>query len=351
MCAERTYSSPATALPENDYFALESHPLFASEDVREVRRVISDLTANKHRILLEGTTRELRGEVHGLLLGRLSLASIRYSRPLVVNSRATGRRVLVVFPRAPMQVTSGGQSWFSDRPFVMGTEHGTRLLPQVGYGALVVAVDAETLQTAVESATGRRFTGPLRLAADDRPMLLAAPDLVLAAYREACRSIELQEASVPTALLENHLLSALAVGVTPFLEAALGPSSTPGGSYLEVAREYVEKNLNGDLSVSRVARVCGISERQLHAAFRDRLSISPAQYVRERRLQAAHRLLSDPEFAANGSVRAAATQVGVVHFGRFARHFAERYDETPSQTLARAKERHLMLTARLTDDR
>ncbi|WP_432559042.1 helix-turn-helix domain-containing protein [Granulicoccus sp. GXG6511] len=328
-----------------DYLALRSRPLFTGDDPRALHKAISDVTANKHRMLMDPAA-GLRGEVHGLLLGRIGLVSIRYSTPLTVNSRATGRRVLAVIPRAPMEVASGGRRWVSDQPFVMGTHHGTELLPAPGKGALVAAVDAAELERSIEVATGRRLRGPLRLTAEQGPMLLAAPSMVRSAYWEACRGIELSgsaEFGRPMAdsplpgLLEQHLLSAIAIGVSPFLVDALADGDAAGPGYLAAAKEFVDQHLATDLTVGRIARACGISERQLHSAFRDHLAITPAQFIRERRLRAAHRLLTDPAFAMTGTVGQAAARVGVQHLGRFAGMYAERYDQPPSETLAQTR--------------
>lgn len=317
-----------------DFLALPSRRLFTGTDPKGLHNAISDVTANTHRMLLTEPNGPLSGEVHGLKLGRLGLVSIRYSQPLAVNSRATRRRVLVVIPRAPMQVFSGDRSWFSDAPFVMGTHHSTRVVPSPGRGALLVAMDAEHLEYSIEAATGRRFTEPLRLTSEHRPLLLAASDLVRSAALEVCRGIEQNDPDVQADLLAQHLFSAISIGVSPFLREALERMTNPGRGYVDAATRFITDHLAEDLSVSRVARCCGISERQLHTAFKEHLSIGPAQYVREKRLQGVRRLLTDPEFAATGTVSAAAAHVGVTHFGRFAKAYAERYDEPPSRTLA-----------------
>lgn len=320
-----------------DFLALPSRRLFAGTDPRQLHKAISEVTANTHRMLLTEPNSRLSGVVHGLKLGRLGLVSIRYSQPLAVTSRATRRRVLVVIPRAPMQVFSGEKSWFSDAPFVMGTHHSTRVIPAPGRGALLVALDAEHLEHSIEAATGTRFGEPLRLTSERRPLLLAASDLVRSAAREVCRGIELADDDVQPDLLAQHLFSAISIGVSPFLHETLDRMTSPGRGYVEAATRFITEHLAEDLSVSRIARCCGISERQLHTAFKDHLSIAPGQFVREKRLQGVRRLLTDPEFAATGTVSAAAAHVGVAHFGRFAKAYAERYDEPPSHTLAETR--------------
>ncbi|MDO5683343.1 MAG: AraC family transcriptional regulator [Propionibacteriaceae bacterium] len=328
-----------------DYLALTSRPLFSGDDPRALHQAISAVTANRHKMLADPSA-GLRGEVSGLLLGRIGLVSIRYSAPLTVNSQATGRRVLAVIPRAPMEVSSGGRRWVSDQPFVMSTHHDTHLLPAPGKGALVAALDADALEQSIETATGRRLTGPLALTARNGPLLLAAPSMVRSAYWEACRGIELaadsQRGSGPDplpllGLLEHHLLSAIAIGVSPFLTDALTATRTPGPAYLAAATEFIDAHLAEPLTITRVAEACGISERQLHTAFRDRLDISPAQFIRLRRLDAVHRMLTNPEFAINGTVQQAAARAGVQHPGRFAAMYADRYSQPPSETLAQTR--------------
>lgn len=319
-----------------DYLALDSYELFSGSDPRGIHSAIRKVTANGHR-MLNNSNAPFSGAVHGITVGRIGLVSVRYSRPLTVNSYPTRRRILIVIPRAPMNVSSLDRQWFSDAPFAMGTDHHTQVVPSPGRGALLAAMDAEDLEYAVEVATGRRFIRPLTLSSQHRPLLLAGSSMIRSAYGEACRGIETSDGSVRPELLEHHLFSALAIGLSPFLDECLAPTSSPGRGYLETATQFISTHLPEDLSVSRIARCCGISERQLHTAFKDYLQISPAQYVREKRLQAARRLLTDPDFAATGTVSGAAARVGVTHFGRFAKAYAERYDEPPSRTLAQTR--------------
>ncbi|MGJ3507710.1 AraC family transcriptional regulator [Enemella sp. A6] len=323
-------------LSGDDPSFLPSFPLFSGDDPLAMRMAIGDVTGNKHRMLT--VSEKVQGEVNGVRLGRVGLVSIRYSVPLQVHSTPTGRRVLVVLPRSAMTVENGDHRWRTSAPFVMGTEHGTRLLPAPGFGALVAAVDAEAIEESVRRVTGRPLTDRLRITSEFGPLLLAAPELVKSAFDQACKEIELGvRGEHLSSLLGSHLLSSLAVGVSPFLRGSLGKEHDAGRGYLFTAQEYIDAHLAGSLTVKDIARACGISERQLHTAFNDFMSMTPARYVKSRRLSVAHRLLTDPERAPHLTVASVAKAIGVTHHGRFAKNYAERYGESPSESLATAR--------------
>lgn len=330
--------SQASEAREPDTLALQSRPLAVDVPIPQVRQTIGELTANAHRVGLRRSMSQARGDVNGMQLRHLGLVSIRYSEPVEITSLPTGDRVLVVVPRAPMQVTSGNATWTSADPFTMSTEHATRLVPTPGQGALVAALDVAVLEDYLEAATGRRFRDPLQLASDTRPLRLGAPELVTSAYREGCRTLDGPGVDAMTiALVEKYLLSATALGAASLVGHLLRGSDELGPGYLELARDYVERHLHEPLGVGALADACNISERQLHAVFAERLGTTPAAYIRERRVVRAHGLLTDPEMAEQATVASLIARVGVGHPGRFAAQYQERYGCTPSATLSRTK--------------
>jgi len=78
-----------------------------------------------------------------------------------------------------------------------------------------------------------------------------------------------------------------------------------------------------------------VSERTLHAAFRENLGTTPKAYLKMLRLNSAHHDLL------RGGARTRVTDValdwGFVHFGWFSQDYRRLFGETPSQTLHRAR--------------
>lgn len=94
--------------------------------------------------------------------------------------------------------------------------------------------------------------------------------------------------TVAARLLRNHAVN------TPRLSpaSAIPRSTTPG---LSRVRTYIEEHLGGDLRLEHLAREAGIDTHVFTRAFRRAFDITPHQYVLERRLERAKRLLVDTD--------------------------------------------------------
>ncbi|MFZ3454501.1 helix-turn-helix domain-containing protein [Arthrobacter sp. 7Tela_A1] len=108
------------------------------------------------------------------------------------------------------------------------------------------------------------------------------------------------------------------------------PGAAPSLAYLAAARGYIRANLGSpDLSLARVARAVGISERHLTRVFTD-AGTTPAKYVLETRLARARELLAAPGLAA-ASITEVAASVGFVSAAHFSRTFRHQYGCTPRE--------------------
>lgn len=78
----------------------------------------------------------------------------------------------------------------------------------------------------------------------------------------------------------------------------------------------------------------GVSRRMLQYSFDTVLGVSPLNYMRAVRLNAAHQRLcrADPQ-----PIQSVALDSGFNHLGRFSRYYREFYGELPSQTVARSQ--------------
>lgn len=106
------------------------------------------------------------------------------------------------------------------------------------------------------------------------------------------------------------------------------PGASPSLAYLAAARDYIRAHLGRpDLSLARVARAVGISERHLTRVFAE-AGTSPAKYVLESRLARAQELLADPAHAATPIADVAAS-VGFVSAAHFSRAFRQHFGCSP----------------------
>jgi transcriptional regulator GlxA family with amidase domain len=101
--------------------------------------------------------------------------------------------------------------------------------------------------------------------------------------------------------------------------------------------EWIEAHFADPVTVDDLAEVAGIGVRSLQTAYRRLRGCTPMEALARRRLEAARdalRAASPPTTVTN-----VAADCGFFHFGRFAFHYRRAFGETPSTTLARARQR------------
>ncbi|MFI6172672.1 GlxA family transcriptional regulator [Nocardia sp. NPDC051052] len=103
---------------------------------------------------------------------------------------------------------------------------------------------------------------------------------------------------------------------------------------LRTVQQYVHANLNRQLSLDELARAATVSPRTLARRIRDRLGVSPTEYVHRLRVGQAAILLT----TTREPVDAIASQVGYADPAAFRRIYRRYTGETPTATRTRAAE-------------
>lgn len=137
-----------------------------------------------------------------------------------------------------------------------------------------------------------------------------------------------------------HLLATTALEAFPqpdFTLADQRPTDEPAPAPVTVRRaiEFIEANAHRDISVIDIAEAAGLSVRGTQASFQRHLNTSPAAYLRNVRLSAAHRDLVAADPTMGPGVAEIAARWGFLHPGRFAATYRACYGVPPSHTLAR----------------
>jgi transcriptional regulator GlxA family with amidase domain len=101
------------------------------------------------------------------------------------------------------------------------------------------------------------------------------------------------------------------------------------------AEAYIEAHWDQAITVETLAEVAGTSARTLFHAFKLSRGQSPMAFVKQVRLARARQMLENPHLRC--SVSSVAFACGFGNLGHFARDYAQRFGETPSRTLGRAK--------------
>ncbi len=101
---------------------------------------------------------------------------------------------------------------------------------------------------------------------------------------------------------------------------------TPKTQRIQLISNWIKQHLSEDISVSRLAELIHVTERQCHRVFLQETNLTPAQYVEKYRMQVASELLNEDET----QLSAIASVVGYKSYGGFARAFERNFSVTPS---------------------
>ncbi len=117
-------------------------------------------------------------------------------------------------------------------------------------------------------------------------------------------------------------------------EACLGKRSTD--SVAKRARDYIEDHYDSTIRMEDLCRCTGVSMRTLQRSFSEYFQMSPFDYIKARRLNAARQALVAGD-SSRGRVTQIALENGFTHLGRFSIDYREHFDESPKDTLARGE--------------
>ena len=131
--------------------------------------------------------------------------------------------------------------------------------------------------------------------------------------------------------LENALLGGLLAAVPHTQPAPSVSGAIP--HYLRRAEDHLRSNASRNIRMMELTRIAGVSERTLQDAFARLRGKTPGEFAREVRLDLVRQALMEP----GDSVTAAAMRFGFTHLGRFARSYADRFGEYPSETLQQGR--------------
>ena len=121
-------------------------------------------------------------------------------------------------------------------------------------------------------------------------------------------------------------------------ENRLGKKSLGNGSTRRIARlaqEYIEDHYRGTIRMEDLCRYTGVSLRTLQRAFLAYFQVSPCDYIKARRLNAARQALVAAD-TSRDQVACIAVTNGCTHLGRFSVDYRKHFGESPRETLVRS---------------
>lgn len=132
-----------------------------------------------------------------------------------------------------------------------------------------------------------------------------------------------------------RLLAASMLETFPNTTMRAEPARAGGadGSAVRRAVAFIEEHAGEPIGLTEIAAAARIGTRTVQEAFRRHLDRSPMAYLREVRLERAHRDLQAADPGAGTTVADVASRWGFAHHGRFAALYRSRYGCAPSRDL------------------
>ena len=285
---------------------IDDTPLEATEHVLELPRMrLAHVSANPH--VVERTSDHIRG-------GTTDGVALYFS----LHGEAFFYHQDGVHLQQPGTLLACDVS----QPFLRGFAHGLE--------EYVLSVPREVFEDVAEQSLPRT---PVMLRFDDVP---GASVHAATLARLIRRSLDAPGDSEALAATERNALELL-----HSLFTAQGAHTA--AAYRRLAIAWIERNLRDpSLSVPKVARAIGVSERHLTRAFAE-TGTGVARTILERRLDLAHRILTTPGAP---TVREVAAYCGFASAAHFGRVFKERYEVTPAEAARQASRIPTALTIR-----
>lgn len=134
----------------------------------------------------------------------------------------------------------------------------------------------------------------------------------------------------------SRVMMEMLLGIQPhnYADCLLHDGAGISPRHVRRARDLIEASLDHLITIERLAQEVGVSVRSLQNGFKQFLGVTPAEYVRTRRLKRLHTALQ----ASNGetTVTKLMLESGITNFGRFAQYYREQYGCRPSDTMRRS---------------
>ena len=169
------------------------------------------------------------------------------------------------------------------------------------------------------------------------PLKLGLGRTMTGLMNQICREAGWSNAAAPKEHeLEQvlHYVLALTVSQQRFTESTDSRPDPNSPRYLLRAIDFVQQNLDQDISLQQLTNACHMSARTLQRAFQCQFGKGPLKYIQHQRLQRARDELRHSTVHER-TVSQIASKWGFNHAGNFAKYYAELFGETPCRTLRR----------------
>lgn len=317
---------------------LAAYALFQTCDLDEARERVASIFC-PHRLDRIGQGR-FHARHHHLAGDRISLNFIDYGAKTLISPGCLRDFYLFQMPLAgAAAIHHGADSYCSDpaRAALLNPHLPTTMIWGEGCAQVLLRIDRVAFNAHLARMLGRRTDRPLAFAGafdltGPRGAAIRALVLHLVAEADAGR-VALGHGSLMGRQIEAALMTGLLEAHRHNFTDALqrNHSADLAPRLVRQAEEHMLAHIDQPLALDDVAEAVGVSARALQYAFRRFRDTTPMAFLRQSRLERAHRDLQNAR--PGDTVTEIATRWGFTHFGRFSETYRARFGCTPRQTL------------------
>ncbi|MFJ8811843.1 MULTISPECIES: AraC family transcriptional regulator [Amycolatopsis] len=325
---------------------LDKYRLFHSRDVDETRERVGRLFC-PHSMNTVGRNPRLNTKVNCRRLENVAIAVVAYGTDVRVEPGELGSFYVVLAPVIGRGMVQCGREQINSAPDtagVVGTDDPLRMRLSDDCAQFVIRIERPALEARLAELIDGSVSEPVRF----RLGMDITRGYGRSWYRELAYGVsELDQPdtmlSHPAAVeqFERNLITGLLLAQPHNYTAMIEGRDRPVPSRsLRAALDLIHSHPEAPHTPGSLAHQAGVSVRALQKAFREQLGSSPSEYLRGVRLQRVRDELSAAQVEVT-TVGEIASKYGLMHHGRFAAAYRERFGESPNATLHRRSGRLL----------
>ncbi|MDR7313622.1 AraC-like DNA-binding protein [Nocardioides luteus] len=308
--------------------------LQAADEVDEVVRACAT-AVRPHVLRVRGRGADLAARLDHLPSG-VGLSRLHYGADVTISGVAPEQdEFIVVLPVAGRARFDYGQATAVLGPGTMSVVSPYQpftLEIDRDFDQVLVRLDRRRVESTAAALTGASGAAPVHFELESARISPGLVGLIDAAAHVAADPHVAQRNRL-VRQVETLVIEALLLGYPSNLSGRLaGAATSPSAERVHRAMDYMLVNLADQISLSDVARHCGVTLRSLQLGFRREVGMSPGEWLRNQRLERAHAQLANAS-ETETTVTAVSLACGFPHLGDFAARFKQRFGESPSTVL------------------
>ncbi|HZX08245.1 AraC family transcriptional regulator [Kribbella sp.] len=294
-----------------------------------------------HRLVLAGRSRQLDARMHTRRVGKVAANYVSYGADVLIDPGELGSFFVVQVPLSGHSHVRVGTEEVFSLPGVVSVVSPTEPLSQrwsADCAELILRLERSEVEDQLSGMLQAPLSEPLRFAprmnvTSGRARNWLSTFLVLVDELDHAEDslVELGASSLGDSLI-RLLLTVQPHNYSDRLAGRAVPAAP--SKPVATARDIIESQPERDHTTTSLARAVSVSPRTLQRGFAEHFGVSPIEYLINVRLDRAHRELLAGERDTT-TVHEIASRWRFAHPGRFAINYRKRFDESPSETLAK----------------